>query len=76
MKELRSFLGMFNQLRTFIPDVTQSTDTLRKLLKRDTPYNWDESMNNEFLKIKEILQAPMTLQAFKKEWKTTDYSSK
>ena len=66
-------------MRTYLPDFNHSLDNIRKLLKKDTPYIWDESMQKEFMKIKEILRSPMGLKPFNKNWKTilyTDYSSK
>ena len=50
--ELRLFIGFWNQMRNYLPDFNHSLDNIRKLLKKDTPYIWDESMYKEFKKNK------------------------
>ena len=40
LTELRSFLGLANQLGGFVHNLTQYTDPLRTLLRRNTPYKW------------------------------------
>merc|ERR1712112_457289 len=52
---------------------------MQTLLKKDTPYVWDQLMQDEFEAIKQLLRSPLGLQPFNKEWKTilfTDYSAK
>ena len=66
-------------MRTYLPDFNLSLDNFRKLLKKDTPYMWEESMHKEFDKIKDILKFPLGLKPFNKHWNTilyTDYSFK
>ena len=36
--ELRAFLGAYNQLRSYMPDLTHSTIEMTKLLKADVPF--------------------------------------
>ena len=53
-------------MHTYLPDFNHSLNNISKLLKKDTPYIWDESMLKEFEKIKEILKSPMGLKPFNK----------
>ena len=62
--ELRSFIGCWNQMRNYMPDNNHSLININRLLKKDIPFIWDESMQKEFDKIKEILQSPMGLKPF------------
>ena len=39
-KELKSFLGLSNQLGHFVPDLTHSVNALRELLKKNVAYQW------------------------------------
>ena len=52
LTELRSFLGCWNQLRHYIPDYNHSVSHMQTLLKKDTPYVWDNLMQAEFEVIK------------------------
>ena len=40
MKDVRSFLGLVNQLGSFIPNLSQLTLVLRELLKKDVVFQW------------------------------------
>merc|ERR1712240_84914 len=77
--ELRSFLGAYNQLCMYLPDFAHTVEDMHKLLKKDTPFVWDVTLQKQFEKIKEILKSPLGLKPFNKSWETimyTDYSSK
>merc|ERR1711867_220020 len=79
LTELRSFLGCWNQLRAYIPDYNHSVSHMQTLLKKETPYVWDQLMQNEFEAIKQLLKSPLGLQPFNKDYTTilyTDYSAK
>ena len=43
IRELRGVLGLFSYYRRFIKDFAQLADSLYKLLKKDTPYEWTDS---------------------------------
>ena len=76
--ELRSFLGMWNQMRMYVPDLNHSIENMKSLLKKDVKFIWDEQMDKEFKKIKEILKSPLGLKPYRNDWKTvlyTDFSS-
>lgn len=54
MKDLRSFLGMVNYLQSFIPNLADKTDPLRKLLRRKNgPAIWDKEQHCAFENIKQ-----------------------
>ena len=40
IKELRSYMGLANQLSSFIPDLQQCTSNMRKLLSPKNEYIW------------------------------------
>ena len=42
-QELQSFISMINYLSQFIPFTSDLTTPLRKLLKRDVPFQWPDS---------------------------------
>ena len=55
MPQLRSFLGLANQLGSFLPDLAHMTTPLRELLKKDTAFVWLPDHTTAFDKIKEVL---------------------
>ena len=76
--ELRSFLGAYNQLRMYLHEFAHTVEDMHKLLKKDTPFVWDLTLQQQFEKIKEILKSPLGLKPFNMSWETisyTDYSS-
>lgn len=54
-KELQSFLGMVNCLRSFLPKLSEVTSPLRNLLKKDVDWLWTMGHENSFQKIKEMI---------------------
>lgn len=66
-EDLQRFLGMITYLAKFTPHLSDLTHSLRQLLKRDSVWIWDENMEQDFTKIKQvIIQAPC-LQYFDKD---------
>ena len=53
--ELRSFLGLANQLGQFIPDLAQVTQDVRSLLKKNVHWLWLEEHNKSFELTKKVL---------------------
>ena len=47
---------------------------MTKLLKKDTPFIWDKTINDEFEAIKEILRSPIGLRPYNRDWETYVYS--
>ena len=61
IKELQSFLGLANFYRKFIPNFAQLAQPLYNLLKKDTPYNWDNLCQNIFESLKQTLTSDVVL---------------
>jgi len=62
--ELRSFLGLVNQLGFFVPDLAQMTSLMRGLLKKNVAYVWLQEHQDEFEKVKEMLCSDMLVKPF------------
>ena len=54
-KAVRSFLGMTNYLKRFIPDYSTITYPIRKLTKQDSQFIWDTHCEDAFQQIKSSL---------------------
>ena len=55
VKDLRSFLGLAQQLALFIPDLAHMTSTLRPLLKKDIAWTWTDDHEKSFKEVKTLL---------------------
>ncbi len=64
VSELRSFLGLANQLGLFIPDMAELTVNLRQLLKKEVAYTWLPDHQQDFEKIKRALTSDLVVQHF------------
>ena len=64
VSELRSFLGLVNQLGIFIPDLAHVTEPLRQLLKKNVAYNWLPEHESAFQSTKEILLSDLLIKPF------------
>ena len=53
-KELKSFLGAIQNMAKFLPKLSEQTDRLRKLLKKNEPWKWAEEQQKDFEKIKQM----------------------
>ena len=54
-KDLRSYLGLANQLAAFVPDLAHMSAGLRPLLKKGNAWVWEKEHKEEFSKIKNLL---------------------
>ena len=54
-KELKSFLGAIQYMAKFLPTLSEQTDRVRKLLKKNEPWKWGEEQQKDFEKIKRML---------------------
>ena len=54
-KQLKSFLGVIQYLAKFLPRLSERTERLRKLLKKDFTWNWGKQQNEDFENIKKML---------------------
>ena len=61
VEEVRSFLGMVNYLAKFIPNLATLTTPLRKLLRKDAGFHWDQEHAQAFKLIKDVLIDPKNL---------------
>ena len=64
ISQLRSFLGLANQLTAFIPDQAHMTANLRPLLKKATAWVWTSDMEEDFQRVKLLLTTTTTVQPF------------
>ena len=64
VSQLRSFLGLANQLTAFVPDLAHMTAALRPLLKKGIAWVWIEDMQSEFERVKLLLTTTTTVQPF------------
>ena len=63
VSQVRSFLGLAGYYRRFIPNFSQLSKPITKLLKNDTKFEWDKHCNQAFQKLKELLTtAPVLAQ--------------
>ena len=70
VSEMRSFLGLVNQLGIFIPDLAHVTQPLRELLKKNAAFNWLIEHELAFQKTKELLLSDLLIKPFDENLKT------
>ncbi|KAG9454299.1 hypothetical protein H6P81_007203 [Aristolochia fimbriata] len=63
ISELKSFQGHLAYIRHFISNLAGRCQPFSHLLKKDTPFEWDESCRNAFNNIKAYLTKPSVLVA-------------
>ena len=68
--ELRSFLGMVNQLSTYHPEIARHTGILQTLLKKDTAFLWMKEHQQAFDRLKSDLLTTLSLNHFNPSWNT------
>jgi hypothetical protein len=54
-KQLQSFLGMINYIRSFIPNLSEIISPFRELFKKNVLRNWSQQCNIAFDNLKEII---------------------
>ena len=65
--EVRSLVGMVTFLNRFIPNTTALLEPIRKLLKNDIHFSWDEEQQQAFQQIKTAITQPSSLAYFDKD---------
>ena len=70
VSELRSFLGMVNQLSTYHPGLAKHTGVLQALLRKDTAYLWLQDHQAAFNQLKSDLLDTLALNHFDPSWNT------
>lgn len=76
--EVRQFLGMVNYFGKFIPNLSDMTNHLRLLLKKNVMFTWNKNHDESFEKLKKVLTSEPVLAFFDVSLKsriTTDASS-
>ena len=66
-KVLKSFLGAIHYLAKFLPKLSEKTDRLRKLLKKNEPWIWGQEQENDFKQIKQMLTEKPCLANYAKD---------
>ena len=60
LSELQTFMGMVNYLNRFSPVITQTSEPLRQLMKKGTPFVWQPEHTKAFQSLKQIItEAPV-----------------
>jgi len=61
--ELKSLQGRLAYLRRFISNLAEKCQPFSHLMKKDTPFEWDQACSNAFKSIKSYLMKPPVLAA-------------
>lgn len=72
--EVRSFLGLVNYVGKFIPNLATVTEPLRRLAKKETPFEWNAEQQEAFTKLKNSLCSQLTLGFYNVKDKTQLYA--
>ena len=67
-QELQKFLGMTTYLSLFIPSLSTFTDPLQELLQKDSEFTWNNSYQEAFDAVKQMVCKDTTLRYFD-SWK-------
>jgi hypothetical protein len=70
LTELRSFLGLANQLGWFCPDLAHMSEPLRGLLKKNVAYLWLPEHQIAFDKMRKLLTSKMIVRPFNNTLRT------
>ena len=66
-KDLKSFLGAIQYKAKILPKLSEQTDRLRKLLKKNEPWNWGPEQEKDFNRIKQMLTEGLCLAHYAKD---------
>ena len=70
IREVKSFLGMVNQLSKFTKHLSDKTKPLRDLLSKNIFRTWSHAQESAFREIKECLISTSLLALYDVSWKT------
>ena len=59
--QLRTFLGLTNYYRRFVPNFSHVVHALTELTKKNQPFTWDTPQNQAFMELKKILSTSPVL---------------
>lgn len=65
-EEIRGFLGLVNFCASFIPNLAQISEPLRRLTRKSEKFNWTEEQEKSFLEIKRLMSDAGTLGIYNK----------
>ena len=69
--DLQSFLGMVQYLSPFVPNLSERTTAFRELLKKDSTWQWTESHEKRYQKLKNEIHCHLQLSYFDPSKPTT-----
>ena len=72
--DVRSFLGLANQLGSFVPDLTHVCRPLHELTKKNTAFVWGPAQEEAFSNAKDILTSDLLVKTFNPALKTEVYT--
>ena len=61
---VQRFKGFVNHLAKFLPKLSEVTEPIRQLTRKDVPWNWSASQENAFVLMKELVKEAPVLQFF------------
>ena len=61
---VQRFNGFVNYLAKFLPKLSEVTESIRQLTRKDVPWNWSASQANDVLIMKELVKEAPVLQFF------------
>ena len=70
-KELQEFLGIITYMSPFMPKLSDATEPLRRLLKKDTEFSWTPSHDSAFQQVQNLICTETTLAYFDPQKTTT-----
>ena len=62
--ELQRFLGLINYVGKFLPDLSNRTQSVRTLLKKDTVWTFDANHKKELDELKQLITKDPILKVF------------
>ena len=64
VQDVRSFLGLAQQLGHFLPDLAHVSEPIRELLKKNVSFQWTPTQEEAFTTLKNLLTSPMLVHHF------------
>ena len=61
LAQLRSFIGIVQYCRRFVPNIARLVAPLTMLTKKDTPFVWSDDCTSAFVRLKELVTSAPTL---------------
>ena len=71
MGEISSFLGLANFFSRFIPNLSTETEPLRRLLRKDVPWQWTDVQAKTFQRLKDIISSDLVVRHFHSDRETS-----